>query len=678
MITKKFCLGLALIFLAASACSESSHKSDAGEYDDGATSNGGKSGNKNKDGGDSEDGGDSSDGSDALDDGGVRENNDPIIGTCGNGKVEDLEQCDDADFDQRNGCTTLCEFSCEDDSQCDDMNDCNGVETCDLETHACDDSDEPLEEGDACGAQGEDKSCWKGVCVFNICGDGKQTENEACDDGDLDPDDGCTPLCEFTCEDNSDCSGKDECLGDRVCENHKCVGGDELDDKTPCEIKDSRTKSFCGDTDVDKDGWCMGGVCTCTDCGDGQVDGIEECDDGSLNGTPDSPHNCSVNCRVVACQNGTVEGDEECDDGNDRRLDGCDTECKFEFAHRFSSMAILKDVDIPEWCVHQDNRFAEAFAEEVMIMGMVPLNILDVVNRQLSLQMAQGDNAYVMHIMNSDDISMQTADDDVTLGFYQGYPYTNMDDPVDTPFVIQASQVDPDTRLPAEYHSIEAEQTGGGRLFSKEPATLELFGFTGSTYLMYDFMMQLVFDLDTLSIPNAEPLVARDTIKVSEDLKVPEESGVNPMGTYCGAIEAGATNQPIVDMDFNRMSAGAGGFGPMASFCCKNTGPEPGTKYRACPLDEDYELGKDCDSVSLLIQQGCTVCIDMTDLENIAGVLDVGSNCALMEDDPDQCFKIINGIAFDVDSDGDGDNDTWSALFGFSAVRTRIYDVALR
>jgi hypothetical protein len=48
-----------------------------------------------------------------------------------------------------------------------------------------------------------------------------------------------------------------------------------------------------------------------------------------------------------------------------------------------------------------------------------------------------------------------------------------------------------------------------------------------------------------------------------------------------------------------------------------------------------------------------------------------------MDDNPEQCFKIINGIEFDVDSDNDGEFDTWSVIFGFDAIRTRIYDVAL-
>lgn len=664
MISKILNFGLAFIILAGCECGDSTEKSDGDAGDDEDATATSSDGGVSDDDGDMEDpdGGEGSDSDFASSIDGIN--------ICGNGVAEGVEECDDGDFDQRNGCTTLCEYSCTEDSDCNDMNPCNGDETCDEDTHACDDSVEGLEEGDECG---DNKSCWEGACVFNVCGDGKPTGNEVCDDGNLDPDDGCTPDCEYTCEDNSDCSGKDECLGDRLCENHACVGGTKLDDKTPCEIRDSRTKSLCGDPDVEKDGWCLGGVCTCTDCGDGETQGAEDCDDGELNGTPQSPNNCSINCRIVECQNGKVEGDEECDDGNDQRLDGCDDKCKFEFAHRWTSLKILKGVDVPEWCVHRGNRFSEAFAEAVDIMGLTTVNILDVVNTQLSRQMATGSFAFLFHVLKSDDISMKTADDEIELAMYQGYPYSNTEDPLDRPFVIQTDQVDPGTRAPAENHSLPAMQTGGGRVISREPATMEMIGIAGEPFLMYGVMTQLVFDLENLSTPNAEPLVARDTVEVSDELKVPEFSGRDPQGLLCGAMEPSATDERVRDMDFAEMQNGS--YGPMASFCCRSRGPERATKYRSC--EEGDELGVDCDSISLLIQQGCTVCIDLTDISSIASVLEEGSNCDLMDDNPEQCFKIINGIDFDVDSDNDGEYDTWSVLFGFDAIRARIYDVAL-
>jgi len=78
------------------------------------------------------------------------------------------------------------------------------------------------------------------------------TEFEECDDGDLDPNDGCTPDCEWSCENDDDCSGKDECLGYTSCVNHICTGSSKLDNETECKIVEEKTKNLCGDSDYEK------------------------------------------------------------------------------------------------------------------------------------------------------------------------------------------------------------------------------------------------------------------------------------------------------------------------------------------------------------------------------------------------------------------------------------------
>ena len=115
-------------------------------------------------------------------------------------------------------------------------------------------------------------------------------------------------------------------------------------------------------------------------CGDGIVEGTEECDTGAMNGTgtgcsssctwdclaTDPTRNCTSkdacvangtcgathvctagaalaqgascgtnlycvanNCVAPSCGDGVVEGNEECDDGNTTNGDGCDNDCKF-------------------------------------------------------------------------------------------------------------------------------------------------------------------------------------------------------------------------------------------------------------------------------------------------------------------------------------------------------------
>ena len=68
---------------------------------------------------------------------------------------------------------------------------------------------------------------------------------------------------------------------------------------------------------------------TATLCGNGELDGNEECDDGPANSdtTPDA---CRTNCTEARCGDGVVDSDEECDDGNVVDGDGCASDCTLE------------------------------------------------------------------------------------------------------------------------------------------------------------------------------------------------------------------------------------------------------------------------------------------------------------------------------------------------------------
>jgi len=104
------------------------------------------------------------------------------------------------------------------------------------------------EDGFFCG---DDRSCWAGICVANVCGDGRLQEDsdEQCDDGDTDEKNGCTTECTWSCESNADCEGGDPCAGADTCSaDHTCV----------CD------GLRCGATCV------LGGVCCdSSDCGTG-------------------------------------------------------------------------------------------------------------------------------------------------------------------------------------------------------------------------------------------------------------------------------------------------------------------------------------------------------------------------------------------------------------------------
>jgi cysteine-rich repeat protein len=63
-------------------------------------------------------------------------------------------------------------------------------------------------------------------------------------------------------------------------------------------------------------------------CGNGVIEGIEECDDGEANG--DEPDACRADCTAPACGDGVHDSGEACDDGNPYGGDGCSPTCAEE------------------------------------------------------------------------------------------------------------------------------------------------------------------------------------------------------------------------------------------------------------------------------------------------------------------------------------------------------------
>jgi len=63
-------------------------------------------------------------------------------------------------------------------------------------------------------------------------------------------------------------------------------------------------------------------------CGNGIVEGTEQCDDGNTNGGD----GCSADCDFEVCGDGILNQGEQCDDGNNVDGDGCSSKCLFENA----------------------------------------------------------------------------------------------------------------------------------------------------------------------------------------------------------------------------------------------------------------------------------------------------------------------------------------------------------
>jgi cysteine-rich repeat protein len=59
-------------------------------------------------------------------------------------------------------------------------------------------------------------------------------------------------------------------------------------------------------------------------CGNGVVEGDEQCDDGTIK----EGDGCSPTCRNEVCGNHTTDPGEVCDDGNTVSGDGCSADCK--------------------------------------------------------------------------------------------------------------------------------------------------------------------------------------------------------------------------------------------------------------------------------------------------------------------------------------------------------------
>ncbi|MCB9615274.1 MAG: DUF4215 domain-containing protein [Sandaracinus sp.] len=152
----------------------------------------------------------------------------PIV--CGDGIVDEAEECDDGDTDSMDGCSSTC--TVEDEFACDDAEPsvCNRIECGDGRvqgTEACDDGD--TDDGDGCSMTCEVEADYlcsgdaPSTCVL-ACGNGnvESARGEACDDGDRDDGDGCSATC--TLEPGFRCTGTmpTTCLA--LAPNATCAG----------------------------------------------------------------------------------------------------------------------------------------------------------------------------------------------------------------------------------------------------------------------------------------------------------------------------------------------------------------------------------------------------------------------------------------------------------------------
>ncbi|MFY1829343.1 DUF4215 domain-containing protein [Myxococcus fulvus] len=203
----------------------------------------------------------------------------------------------------------------------------------------------------------------KQQCIAGDCGDGvtQKSENEECDDGNIDSDDGCSSTCKIercgdgvtstlrkeVCDDgntssgdgcSSDCKSTEEC-GNRIIDlaaGEVCDDGNTQDDDG-CSAT-CRSDESCGNRILERDEICDDGNNTNGDgcssdcksnekCGNGIVDlaAEEVCDDGNIIGKDGCSGNCHSN---ESCGNHILDPGEKCDDGNNVNGDGCSADCR--------------------------------------------------------------------------------------------------------------------------------------------------------------------------------------------------------------------------------------------------------------------------------------------------------------------------------------------------------------
>lgn len=186
-------------------------------------------------------------------------------GPCGDGLVDDGEDCDDGNSDDGDACLSTCVSAA-----CGDGRLQQGVEECD------DGNDSDI---DGCNT----------ACVVQICGDAIIQGFEPCDDGDAD---------EF-----------DECLNN--CQAAICGDGFAWDGVEACDA--GGDSAFC-DSD-----------CSLPVCGDLHINAAagEQCDVG------EPTAECDKDCSLPVCGDSQVNpaAGEECDDGDVVAGDGCSPAC---------------------------------------------------------------------------------------------------------------------------------------------------------------------------------------------------------------------------------------------------------------------------------------------------------------------------------------------------------------
>ena len=196
--------------------------------------------------------------------------------------------------------------------------------------------------GGSGGIDGETTICTGDDCLNGsgsgptACGDGVLTSDEACDDGNPAPADGCSADC-LAVDPGYSCSPPGA-----PCHVVALCGDGVTSLNEPCDDGGSVDGDGCSARCQLELGFACGGQpssCSRVPCGDGTRQGAESCDDGNtlpLDGCTaacQAEPDCSEGACTSECGDGIVIN-EDCDDGNSVSGDGCSSSCTRELGFR--------------------------------------------------------------------------------------------------------------------------------------------------------------------------------------------------------------------------------------------------------------------------------------------------------------------------------------------------------
>ena len=174
------------------------------------------------------------------------------------------------------------------------------------------------------------------------------------------------------------CDDDDLCTIDDLCVEGACAGSPVVcTDGNPCteDACDPDTagcvflplddQSPCGDQGV-----CVEGQCVCVPDCDGMECGDDGCD-GSCGECAEGDYCAGGACITPFCGNGLIEGNEECDDGNADTGDGCTPECLMQtYLPAPGDVIITEVMQNPEGVFDPQGEYVEVFN-----MRAFPINL---------------------------------------------------------------------------------------------------------------------------------------------------------------------------------------------------------------------------------------------------------------------------------------------------------------